>query len=277
MKLDLIHLKDIAIQAALAAGKIIQQHMDKDISVEKKEGANSQASQVVTEVDRACEKIILAYLMPSCEEYDLALLSEETEDDGGRFEKDYFWCIDPIDGTLPFIEKRPGFSVSIALIKKDGTPLIGVVYDPSTNNLYYAVKDHGAFKNKKSWEIKNTNIYLSYVTDRKLADTPNKEEIEKLLITQVEKQGLEGIKEIDGGGSVINGIRVLENGPACMLKLPKEEKGGGSIWDFAAIACIFQELNLPVSAFGGERLELNQEGGCYMNKGGVYFENFSSK
>ena len=51
------------------------------------------------------------------------VLTEETEDDGGRLRADYFWCVDPLDGTLPFIEGRPGSAVSIALIARDGTPV----------------------------------------------------------------------------------------------------------------------------------------------------------
>ena len=94
--------------------------MNEDIAVEKKQGGTSYASQVVTEVDRACETAILSHLLPTCQEFDLALLSEETEDDGSRFEEDFFWCIDPMDGTLPFINKQPGFSVSIALVAKMG-------------------------------------------------------------------------------------------------------------------------------------------------------------
>ena len=98
--MNLSELSKIAIKAALSAGEIIQKHMNDEIKVEKKKGGDSYASQVVTAVDLACEKVILSHLYPSCEEFDVALLSEETEDNGSRFEEDYFWCIDPMDGTL---------------------------------------------------------------------------------------------------------------------------------------------------------------------------------
>lgn len=269
--MDLSKLTDIAIKAALSAGKIIQQHMDEEILVEKKKEGTSLASQVVTVVDKACEAAILAHLLPTCEEYDLALLSEETEDDGSRFEKDFFWCIDPMDGTLPFINKQPGFSVSIALIAKDGIPYIGVVFDPSTGNLYHAVKGNGVYKNNQPWEIKPTNDYLTYVTDRKLMDTPHVAKIKRLLEEYVKQLNLKGVKEMAGAGSVLNGILILENGPACMLKLPKKEKGGGSIWDFAATACIFQELGLTATNFEGGRLDLNRKAGTFMNDQGIFY------
>ena len=178
--MDLSHLNKIAIKAALAAGKVIQQYMNVDVKVEKKKGGESYSSQVVTAVDIACEKVILSHLLPTCDEFDVALLSEETEDDGSRLEEDFFWCIDPMDGALAFINKHPGFSVSIALISKDGTPQIGVVYDPSTDIMYNAIKGVGAFKNGSPWEIKHTNDHLTYVTDRKLKDTPGAAEIENL-------------------------------------------------------------------------------------------------
>lgn len=272
--MDLSKLNNLAIKAALSAGKVIQKYMNEDVLVEKKKGGGSYASQVVTAVDRACETAILSHLLPTCEEYDLALLSEETEDDGSRFKKDFFWCIDPMDGTLAFINKQPGFSVSIALIAKDGTPYIGVVFDPSTNIMYHAIKGIGAFKNGSPWEIKNTNDHLTYVTDRKLKDTPRAAEIERLLNENVKKLSLNGVKELAGAGAVLNGIFVIENGPACMLKLPKKESGGGSIWDFAATACIFHELGLPATNFEVGRLDLNRNGGTFMNHEGVFFTNF---
>ncbi|MEM6316757.1 MAG: inositol monophosphatase family protein [Bacteroidota bacterium] len=273
--MDLLQLKNIAIKAALSAGKIIQAHLDKDVSVEKKEGGSSYASQVVTAVDKACEKAILAHLLPTCERFNLALLSEETEDDGSRFEKDFFWCIDPMDGTLAFINKRPGFSVSIALVAKDGTPYIGVVFNPSTNTLYHAAKDNGAFNNDKIWKIKPKNSHLTYVTDKKLIDTPRSDEIEAWLKSRAEKMGLKEVKEIAGAGAVLNAIYVLENGPACMLKLPKEEKGGGSIWDFAATTCIYQELGLPATNFAGGPLELNRKEDTFMNYAGILYTNLN--
>jgi fructose-1,6-bisphosphatase/inositol monophosphatase family enzyme len=271
--MDILKLSDIAIKAALSAGKIIQRHMNDDVKVGKKHTGTSRFSEVVTAVDKACETEILSHLLPSCEEYDLALLSEETEDDASRFEKDFFWCIDPMDGTLSFINKQPGFSVSIALVEKDGTPCIGVVFDPSSQTLYHAVKGHGAYKNNKPWEIQHTNNHLTYVTDRKLSETPRKAEIKQLLNGFAKELNLDGFKEMSGAGAVLNAIRVLEHGPACMLKFPKKEKGGGSIWDFAATACIYQELRLPATNFDGGKLDLNRKDGTFMNHEGVFYSN----
>ncbi len=271
--MDLVQLSNIAIKAALSAGEIIQQYRNENVSVEHKKAGTSYASQVVTAVDKACETTILAQLLPSCAAFDLALLSEETEDNGSRFEKDFFWCIDPMDGTLAFINQQPGYSVSIALVAKDGTPQLGVVFDPSTDTLYHAIKGNGAFKNHSPWEIKQTNDHLSYVTDRQLKDTPRVSEIENWLKEKVAQANLQGFREIAGAGAVMNAMLVLENGPACMLKFPKKEIGGGSIWDFAATACIYQELGLPATNFAGGRLDLNKTDGTFMHQEGIFYAN----
>jgi len=271
--MNISQLTQVAAEAALAAGQVIQKAIGETVVVEEKQAGGSYASQVVTAVDKAAEAVILSDLLPTCEAFGLALLSEETEDDGSRFEKDFFWCVDPMDGTLPFIRKQPGFSVSIALVAKDGTPHIGVVVDPSTNTLYHAIRGEGAWKNNTPWAIQNTNDHLAYVTDRPLKDTPRAAEIRQLLQQQVEKSGLSGVQEISGGGAVLNAIRVLENGPACMLKFPKKEQGGGSIWDFAATACIFQAMGRPVTNFDGGRLDLNRRDSTFMNHEGVLYLN----
>lgn len=261
--------------AALSAGELILQSMDSDVMVETKSTGQNYASQVVTAVDRACEEEIFSYLLPSCKEHGIALLSEETADDGSRFQKNYFWCIDPMDGTLAFIQKRPGFSVSIALVAKDGTPHIGVVYDPSTHSLYHAIKGHGVFKNGIPWVLSGGNEHLTYMTDKKLIDTPRAADINIILNEKVAQLSLSGVKEIAGAGAVLNAIHVLENGPACMLKFPKQEEGGGSLWDYAATACMFHELGLPATNFNGNKLDLNKKKGTFMNHEGVMYTNFN--
>lgn len=272
--MDFEYLKNIAVEAALSAGKIMLQYLNDDIVVEKKKGIENPFAAVLTEVDKKCETTILKNLLPTCKAFDIGLLSEEGEDNKSRFEKDFFWCIDPMDGTLAFINKYPGFSVSIALIAKDGTPVIGVVFNPSTNTLYYAIKGKGAYKNDELWQVELRNDYLTYVTDGKLKNTPNSDKIEKILQEKVTQLGLNGWKEISGAGSVLNGILVLENAPACMFKFPKRKSGGGSIWDFAATACIYHELGFRATNFQGGKLDLNRKNSTFMNHEGVFYSNF---
>jgi fructose-1,6-bisphosphatase/inositol monophosphatase family enzyme len=105
MQLSAQQLKELSLdaeRAARRAGALISNYAGRDFEVSHKPGGDSLASQVVTEVDELAQSVILKELKSSVQDYDLALLAEELEDDGSRLKKDYFWCIDPMDGTLPF-------------------------------------------------------------------------------------------------------------------------------------------------------------------------------
>lgn len=288
---DLNALCLIAKEAAVKAGVMIASNLSNDperqqIQINNKNSGSSKASQVVTEVDLKSEKIILEILNPTLAQYDIALLSEESTDDLSRFEKDYFWCIDPLDGTLAFTESKPGFSVSIALVSKNGKPQIGVVYDPSTQRLYSAIKGQGVFKNERKWrERTKTEVYgsvnqkktsdnskvLTIIAESNLIKSDAFQVIKDKLKYFVKAQGWQGIKVMEGAGAVLNACQVIENSPAVYFKLPKPAEGGGSTWDFAATCAIFEAHRASVSDIFGELLALNKEGVTFMNHCGVIY------
>ena len=142
---DLEKLHDLAVAAAVRAGDLIQSRVGKHReTLTKESGGNTLASQVVTEVDLESQQLILEMLAESREEFSLGLLTEESEDDSSRFDSEAFWCIDPLDGTLPFVEGAPGYSVAIALVSREGEPLVGVVRDPVEQVTYHAYQKGGA-------------------------------------------------------------------------------------------------------------------------------------
>ncbi len=272
---DLFLLSRDAISAASQAGKIIAEYAKHPASVQSKTGGESYASQVVTEVDFLCQELILKTLLPSCEKFDLALLTEESTDDRMRLEKEYFWCIDPLDGTLPFIEKTSGYAVAIALVSQSGTPVIGVIYDPVKQVLYHAVKGAGAFRNEKKWDfIHPSHIdrqFLTIISDRSfIQQSYYSKAIEALHAIAIEL-GLDGLKHIEHGGAAMNACWVLENYPACYFKFPKQKNSGGSLWDYAATSCLFNETGAFVSDIYGKPLDLNRPDSTFMNHRGILY------
>ncbi len=268
---DLMTLAGIAAAAAQEAGALIAQHNGSEVAVQYKEGGESLASQVVTEVDELSQAIILKYLLPTCAAYDLALLTEEQPDDGSRLEKDAFWCIDPLDGTLPFTESIPGHAVSIALVARDGTPLIGVVYDPSTGTQYQAVQGQGALRDGEPWTLPPSSeaAPLSFISDRSIVSHPQFDAALAQLQVLASELGQDGLETTLTGGAVMNALWVLEQAPACYFKFPKPQAGGGSLWDYAATACIYVELGAWCSDVAGQRLDLNRADSTFMNHRGV--------
>ncbi|MBI9062660.1 MAG: hypothetical protein JEZ14_11800 [Marinilabiliaceae bacterium] len=270
---NLNSLCQTAISAALTAGQLISDYTGREIKVENKTGGSSLASQVVTEVDLLSQQCILEIIEPTCKSYDLALLTEESADDHSRLEKDYFWCIDPLDGTLPFTESTPGYAVSIALVTKAGIPQIGVVYDPVKQTLYHAIKGHGAYRNQEPWLVtKDCNKKpLTLITDRSFLKHPLFEASMTELKRISNQLGCTKLSTIHHGGAAMNALWVLENSPACYFKYPKPQDGGGSLWDYAATACVFHEMGAAVSDIHGDPLELNRVDSTFMNHRGVLF------
>lgn len=274
---QLLELYETACNAALSAGELIRSYAKKPIKVEHKSGGDSLAAQVVTEVDRQCEADIIEHLTPTLAKYDLALLSEELQDDGQRLLKDHFWCIDPLDGTLAFSESRPGYAVSIALVSRSGTPLIGVVHDPCEAITYSAIRGHGLFLNHEPWRVARV---LEHSPETQVLTLPldrsfvaRNDYIERLIKLE-ENAKTAGYHTIDikhHAGAVINALQVLIRPPGLYFKMPKPEQGGGSLWDFAATACIFHEAGAIACDFSGKPLELNRADSSYMNHRGVIF------
>ena len=138
--LESIHIKDIEAIAIEAAEAIMKIYV-KDFSVEYKDDKSP-----LTEADTKANEIIckrLEELYPT-----IPMMSEENKEVPFDARKgwEYYWCIDPIDGTKEFIKKNDEFTINIALIHKD-TPVLGVVYAPAINEMYSAKKGHGAYKN----------------------------------------------------------------------------------------------------------------------------------
>jgi 3'(2'), 5'-bisphosphate nucleotidase/myo-inositol-1(or 4)-monophosphatase len=272
---DLSELGQYAISAACRAGRLIARYAQSPVAVNTKDGGASLAAQVVTEVDHLSQDIILQVLRPSCAAFDLALLSEESPDDLERLDKKFFWCIDPLDGTLPFIEGVPGYSVSVALVANNGAPVIGVVYDPLTDTLYHAIKSQGIWRNQQVLApvvgATSETQSLLFITDKSFAQDPRYPATLVGLQRCAQNLGYQDATLQLQGGAALNACQVLNALGTCYFKFPKPQKGGGSVWDYAATACLFEEFGAAVSDMQGNKLKLNPAGSTFMNQCGVLY------
>lgn len=271
-KEQLTELSYLANLAATKAGMFIASKQGGDVEVNSKEGGENIASCVVTEIDLEAENIILEILKPSIEQYDLGLLAEETaSEDNSRLEKDYFWCIDPLDGTLAFSRNEEGYSTSIALVAKNGEPIIGAVYNPRTQSLYHAIVNEGAYKNDEKLIIPPYNEKLTLLFDQSYLKYPSYDLQLDELKKSLTKMGFTDLNIHPLGGAVMNGITTIEMAPALYYKFPKEAKGGGSIWDFAASSLIQKEAGGFNSDYHQKPIDLNRRDCTFMNHKGIIF------
>ena len=270
---DLKALHDLAVETAKEAGVHIQSRVHNHRGPQAKDSGDTPASQVVTEVDHESQDLILSRLTDSIVDYELGLLTEESEDNSSRLEKDAFWCIDPIDGTLPFTEGIPGYSVSIALVSREGKPLIGVIHDPVMKTTYHAFLGSEAMRDGKV--ILSGNEYsashLTWTQDRSMKKSIGNARAREFLEELAYREGFDGLKILDHAGSVLNACWVSQNQPAVYFKFPKPTQGGGSVWDFAATACLFKEWGQPPTDIHGEPLNLNPVGSTFMNEKAVVY------
>lgn len=132
---------NIAINAALKAGKKILEIYQSDNFEIQVKSDNSP----LTKADIASNQIIELFLKDT----GIPILSEEGKDVPfeNRQHWDTLWIVDPIDGTKEFIKRNGEFTVNIALVKNQ-VPILGVIYAPALNILYFSLESLGAFKIK---------------------------------------------------------------------------------------------------------------------------------
>uniref|UniRef100_A0A831UEW7 Inositol-1-monophosphatase n=1 Tax=Geobacter metallireducens TaxID=28232 RepID=A0A831UEW7_GEOME len=128
---------ETAIRAARAAGAIQRQRLWSEHAISFKGEID-----LVTEVDRACEELIVAAIRSAHPGHGI-LAEEGTRDTGISRHR---WIVDPLDGTTNYAHGFPWFCVSIAL-EIDGEVRLGVIYHPVMDELFTAVKGEGAFVN----------------------------------------------------------------------------------------------------------------------------------
>lgn len=126
----------VAIEVSYIGGNILKYYFRKNIEFSEK-NRNDYVSRADIESENAIKDYILRHFK------DHKILAEES----GTFgDSDYVWLIDPLDGTKNFLRGLDVFCVSIALSYKNEI-VLGVVYEPMKENLYYAIKGEGAYKN----------------------------------------------------------------------------------------------------------------------------------
>ena len=146
---EALELRSLAERLAREAGKIQRDRYEGDFDIQTK----SASIDLVTDVDRACEKLIVEAI--GSERPGDAILAEEG---GGTDTPDaeWRWIIDPLDGTSNYAHGYPRFCVSIG-VERRGASAVGVVYDPLLDELFSAVRGEGATLNKRPIHVTQDN------------------------------------------------------------------------------------------------------------------------
>ena len=162
---------EVAIHAALEAGKVLEKYFETEILKEFKEDKS-----IVTLADKEAEEIIKKIILQAFPEH--SIVAEETGIDGTGSE--YVWHVDPVDGTRNFANGIPLFAVSIALSYKNEI-IVAVVYNPAINSLFYAEKNKGSYLNDKQINVSKDDAVHSIITGGKSRRNEDRKLYRKLM------------------------------------------------------------------------------------------------
>ncbi len=230
------HLLEIAKTAALQAGKAILEIYDSgDFGTETKSDHSP-----LTLADKAAHTIISSLL----QETGLPILSEEgiSVDYKDRKIWDYFWLIDPLDGTKEFIKRTGEFTVNIALMHSN-IPVAGVIYAPYIDTLYYGSEETGVYKIDKGEKVQLASI----VKKRSIPELKQREKITVVAsISHINEETTNFINQfrnptLSSMGSSLKLMLLAEGAADIYPRLAPTME-----WDTAAGDAILRSLNMSV-------------------------------
>ncbi len=199
-----------------------------------------QDGSLISEADIAIDRYLKDTLLSERKDY--GWLSEETEEDFSRFYKEKIWVIDPIDGTRAFLENKPEWTISAALLNSEG-PLCSAIYNPVTEEFFEAELGRGA-------KLNNQQIFVSDIDDLGKST---------VIIPQKAMKFFENQKELQTSNKLwVNSIAYR----LCLLSAGKADavlcRSGSFDWDIAGAALIVHEAGGKVTTFQNQKPTFNQ-------------------
>lgn len=226
--------KDVAILAARRAGEVIKRYYEEGGYFSVKDKAKCD---YVTQVDLEAEEVILTMIKKYFPTH--AFITEESSSESAA--GDYMWIIDPLDGTTNFLRKIPFFSVSIALADHDKI-ILGCVYNPLSEELFFAEAEQGAFLNGKKISVSSVAV------------------LEKAIVSQSFDYALEkrrdNLHNINAIFFKAEGLRMMHSTALelCNVACGRTDAhlvSGANSWDIAAGALMIEEAGGKVTQFDG--------------------------
>ncbi len=196
--------------------------------------------EILTKVDLASEKIIITAIKKNFPEHQI--LSEES----GRNRKvsDYFWIIDPIDGTTNFSMHNPLWSISLAIAFK-GKLILGLIYAPILGEFYEAEKGKGSYLFVGQ---KKKRLHVSHIKKGKVLNTFCHGRDEKHVRRAIKYYAYQKLHALDCRqlGSAALELAFVAAGRIESIIIP-----GANAWDVAAGVLLVREAGGRVTDFAG--------------------------
>ncbi len=213
----------------------------------------------LTIADKCSNDIIINKLKKEFPHY--AILSEEEKDNKSRLNNDYCFVVDPLDGTKEFMKRNGQFTVNIALSYCHRV-VMGVIYVPTTEDLYYASSGIGSYLQQKDGTI--TKLHVSTETN-----------INKIRLVMSSSHGCKEMDELISKYLLKNFIKMGSSLKGCLVA-----RGDAEVyyrynptmeWDTAAMQCIAEEAGVIFRQMDDSEMLYNRENS--LNDKGFYIIN----
>lgn len=235
----------VSLDAVISASKIIMEiYNSNDLGVEIK-----QDNSPVTKADKAADLIIRTFLINNFPNY--GLLTEESVDNLDRLNKEYVFIVDPIDGTKEYVAHSGEFTINIGL-SFNHEVVMGVIMIPVTGEIYYAIKNEGAFymKNEFSEPIK---IHVNDKTENltALISRFHTNEFEQNMLNKY-RDKITSRKTV---GATIKGCLIAKGEAEISYRFSSNTKE----WDTCAMQAIVEEAGGYILKFDKTPIKYNRE------------------
>jgi myo-inositol-1(or 4)-monophosphatase len=233
---ELSRALDIAREAALSAGEILERHFrERSFEIDHKGKDNP-----VTTADFDADSEIKRLLRGPFPSY--GWLSEETADNSDRLSCRRVWIVDPLDGTKEFIKGIPEFVIAIALAE-EGVPLLGVTYNPIKREMFWCLRGSGCFMDSQPVHVTPTPTLENATVLASRSET-----------SRGEWKAYEGKLRVNPIGSVAYKLALVAAGraDATFTRTPKNE------WDIASGAALIMEAGGRITEIDGSEMRFNK-------------------
>lgn len=230
----------VAKTASLEAGKVFQKYFGKATGIKDKQGLDRN---IVTEADLQIEKILRKHILKNFPVH--KILGEEFGGNINIQNNDFIWILDPIDGTNNFAQGIPLCCISIALWNNQG-PLVSLVLNPITKEVFEAEKNLGATYNGKKSQVSKVSEPKKSYGGFGWSSYSTKQQKDKMFFTATEKFGK----------ARALGSAVLEMCYVATAKMDFFFSEGIKIWDIASGALLITESGGKITNTKGQKLSL---------------------
>ena len=229
----------VAKEAAIEAGKIVKHYYQSELTLHGK----GHVANFATQADLESEAKVIEIIQKSFPNHNI--IGEER----GRIENgsEYSWAIDPIDGTIPFVDGIPVFGVSVGLLKNN-KPYLGVINMVARDELYWAEEGQGAFRNGEKLQVRDRKELSASTIALEFGHSERNMRLQKHFLPIVEK-----VRYAYVFGSAVQSLTLVAQGnlDGSFIR--------AYVWDFAAGVILVKEAGGKFTDISGKEADFTKE------------------